>query len=168
MTDEFAGTITEIQNQLNFVLSDNGRNKEGHTVFTIVSNRTGTRFTYRVKRANKFNEQSRKWEPSNVWFVSVLSGSDNQDDYRFIGTIFDRGVAPKFFAHSNKSKVSKSASSFVAFSWYFNNLIEGNEDAINNVEFFHQGICGRCGRELTVPSSIETGLGSICASKIGA
>jgi len=167
MTNEFAGTITDLNSQLNYVLSDNGRSRDGHTVFTLVSRRTGERFTFRVKHPNAFNEQTRKWETTNVWFVSVLNGSDNESDYQFIGTIFDREVAPKFFSHSNKAKVSKSAPSFVAFNWYFKNLVDGNESAIAQIEFYHDGVCGRCGRALTVPESVSSGLGPICASKMG-
>jgi len=32
----------------------------------------------------------------------------------------------------------------------------------------HEGKCGRCGRKLTVPLSIETGIGPECASKMAA
>jgi hypothetical protein len=31
----------------------------------------------------------------------------------------------------------------------------------------HAGKCGRCGRKLTVPQSIETGIGPECASIMG-
>ena len=31
----------------------------------------------------------------------------------------------------------------------------------------HDGRCGRCGRQLTVPSSIDKGIGPECATKMG-
>jgi hypothetical protein len=38
---------------------------------------------------------------------------------------------------------------------------------LNGCEVYHEGRCGRCNRKLTVPESIETGLGPECASKLG-
>ena len=35
------------------------------------------------------------------------------------------------------------------------------------VEVWHEGICGRCGRKLTVPESVERGLGPECAGLVG-
>lgn len=32
-------------------------------------------------------------------------------------------------------------------------------------EVWHEGRCGRCGRKLTVPESIETGIGPDCAKR---
>ena len=34
------------------------------------------------------------------------------------------------------------------------------------VEIWHEGKCGKCGRPLTVPSSIENGLGPSCLKKL--
>jgi hypothetical protein len=35
------------------------------------------------------------------------------------------------------------------------------------MEVEHSGHCGRCGRLLTVPSSVQSGLGPECQSKMG-
>lgn len=35
------------------------------------------------------------------------------------------------------------------------------------VEIWHEGKCGRCGRQLTVPESIESGFGPECVKMIG-
>lgn len=37
--------------------------------------------------------------------------------------------------------------------------------SLSRLQVWHEGRCGRCGRKLTVPSSIETGLGPECAGK---
>jgi hypothetical protein len=34
------------------------------------------------------------------------------------------------------------------------------------VEVWHEGTCGKCGRALTVPSSIENGLGPECIKSL--
>jgi hypothetical protein len=33
------------------------------------------------------------------------------------------------------------------------------------MELWHEGRCGKCGRALTVPESIESGLGPVCESR---
>jgi hypothetical protein len=47
-------------------------------------------------------------------------------------------------------------------------LIWGEKSVPEGYAVHHEGRCGRCGRPLTVPSSIETGLGPDCAAKIAA
>jgi hypothetical protein len=37
----------------------------------------------------------------------------------------------------------------------------------DGVVIWHEGRCGRCGRRLTVPESIESGYGPECIGKIG-
>lgn len=119
---------------------------------TLVSGKTGRRFTYRVWRRDE----------SSPFFVSVLSGANNENDFTFIGTVFSDTME---FRHSAKSKVSKDATSFMAFSWAWKWL--SRKALPPNCEVWHQGVCGHCGRSLTVPSSIETGLGPGCAKKLG-
>ena len=52
----------------------------GKAVFTLVSGRTGARFTYRVVRAPGEDD-------GRPWFVKVLTGSDNDADYRYPGQL---------------------------------------------------------------------------------
>ena len=34
------------------------------------------------------------------------------------------------------------------------------------LEVWHEGRCGRCGRKLTTPQSVETGFGPVCAQNL--
>lgn len=120
----------------------------GNATFTIVSKKTGTRFTYRVRQA----------ETGGAHFVSVLTGADNESDYAFLGTIFPRG-----FFHGKKSRIGADAPSAKAFAWFWRHVVQGKVDGC---EVWHEGKCGRCGRKLTVPESIETGLGPECAGRV--
>lgn len=122
----------------------------GNARLTFVSQKTGTRFTYRI-RVKESNG-------SAVYFVSVLTGSSNESDYTFIGTIFDR----KTFVHSRRSSIGATAPSVVAFSWAFRFLGAGLMPA--GCTLHHEGRCGKCAKPLTVPESIESGLGPICAA----
>jgi hypothetical protein len=126
----------------------------GNATVTLVSKRTGDRFTYRVRRAPPRAGQSEDQLP---YFVSVLTGPDNQRDYQFIGTIFP----DETYRYSYKSQLSNEAPSVKAWDWTWHNL---NTD---RVEVWHEGRCSMCGRALTDPASIERGLGPRCAEKVG-
>ena len=58
-----------------------------------------------------------------------------------------------------------SGVSVQAFIWFLNR-IEADKPT-DGFEFWHEGKCGRCGRKLTVPESIEAGIGPECAGKGG-
>lgn len=122
----------------------------GNATFTIVSGKTGTRFTYKV-RAKEVDGGSK-----TLHFVSVLTGADNENDFAFLGTIFD-GVR---FRHSPKSRIGVDAPSAKAFAWAFGRILANSLGTDASVH--HEGKCGRCGRKLTVPRSIEVGLGPEC------
>lgn len=121
--------------------------KAGKAIFTIQNENTGNRFTYKVKQA--------KSDP--VWFVSILNGADNNSNYAYIGTIFNTN-----FRWTQKSKVSQESTGFKSFAWFLRNV----EALPENVKVHHEGRCGRCGRRLTVPESIKSGIGPECAKRV--
>jgi hypothetical protein len=124
----------------------------GRAVFTAVSP-TGARFTYRIAAKKVCDGRG-----GGVHFVSVLTGSDNEADYTFIGTIFGGEV----FRASKHSRIDVESKSVQAFGWIWRHRSNPAP-----VEVHHEGRCGRCGRTLTVPSSIESGLGPECARMAG-
>jgi hypothetical protein len=126
----------------------------GKATFTVVSGKTGTRFTYKVV-AKTMNDGK------VLHFVSVLTGSDNTSDYTFLGTIFDRAS----YRHGNRSPIGREAASAKAFAWTWERLTAGN---LTGATIHHEGRCGRCNRALTVPESILSGFGPECAGKMGA
>ena len=120
---------------------------------TFQSRRTGTRFTYRVRAAKPHPDGG----PSH--FVSVLTSSDNDHGYEYLGCFFNR----KMYAHGRKSRISSDAPSAVAFMWVWKHLFAGKMHP--ELAVYHEGRCGRCGRRLTDPTSIETGLGPKCRGR---
>ena len=126
----------------------------GNARFTIVSKRTNARFTFRVRRP----------DGDRPWFVSVLTGSDNESDYTFLGTIFPDGTYRK----SPKSRITGMAPSAVGFDWFWKHLTANDPFDLlpPQVNVHHEGRCGRCGRALTVPESIESGFGPECIHHI--
>lgn len=129
----------------------------GKACFTLVSRKTGKRFTYQVRAS----------DDGKVFFVSLLTGADNVNDYAFFGTIFPGSIyrSGSFFRYSDKkAKIGSDAPGVKAFDWAFRRLAAGVDSA--DLEVWHEGACGRCGRRLTVPESIRTGFGPECAGKI--
>jgi len=116
---------------------------------------TGTRFTYRVLAPVCEPNSRRRDYDAAVRFVKVLVGPDNGNDFRYAGFIKDG-----HFVHGNgRAKIGPEAPSVKAIGWFVEHL------GATNVSFWHEGSCGRCGRALTVPESIESGLGPVCAAR---
>lgn len=122
--------------------------KAGNARFTLVSKKTKERFTYRVRQTG-----------DKPHFVAVLTGSNNEEDYSFIGTIFDVG-----FRHSQKARITASAKSVLAFDWFWHNI--DHPKIATAIEFWHEGRCCRCARPLTDPASIASGFGPECIKHV--
>ena len=119
----------------------------GNATFTLKSVKTGTRFTYRVRASGD----------KTVHFVSLMNGPDNEASFSYFGFI-RRGV---FHHGAAKARVAYDAPSVKAFNWTFRVLQQDSmPDAL---QFWHEGRCGKCNRKLTVPESLETGMGLDCA-----
>ena len=129
----------------------------GDATFTIEGR--DARFTYRVRSAGT----NTKRKSSATHWVYVLCGPDNTNDYVFMGGVYPvvraRSATGFAFFTASSSQLSPAAPSAVAFSWFFRHI----EDA--KVAVFHAGTCGRCGKLLTTPESIRTGLGPVCAGR---
>lgn len=119
----------------------------GNAHVTFQSRRTETRFTYRVLAPK---------DGGLVRFVSVLTGPDN---YEYLGCIYPN----RNFGHGRKSRIAADAPSAVAFAWVWRKLTAGKMHP--ELAVYHEGRCGKCGRRLTTPESIATGLGPVCAGK---
>jgi hypothetical protein len=145
--------LTDVAQIREFMLAGNAR-------FTLVSKKTGTRFTYRVRlpQTNEGANQANRYDKPH--FVQALTGPDNELSYQFFGTIFNRAE----FRHGRRSRISWEAPIAGAFTWFWQRLGHGiMPDAL---EFWHEGRCGRCGRALTVPESIAAGIGPECAQHV--
>lgn len=157
-TMNFKGQLTTATAATAFTLA-------GNATITLVSKRTGTRFTYKVRRP----KSERGQPPSTVYFVSVLSGPDNEQDFAYLGMIRTVKVPMKtvgFHHGGHKAKVKPGAPSAMAFAWYWGKLVTQGV-LPEELEVWHEGRCGRCGRKLTVPNSIASGFGPDCIDLVG-
>lgn len=131
--------IKDRQDSIKFILA-------GNSSVTFVNSQTGNRFTYKIKKS----------KDSDLYFVNLLNSPGN---YVYIGVI-----VPDGFRHGKKSSVGNNAQSVKVFDYVYSNLIRNT--LANFIQIWHEGKCGKCGKELTDPTSIMLGLGPFCAKKI--
>jgi len=128
----------------------------GNAHVTFQSRRTDTRFTYRIRAVKPRVEATFASEGRASHFVYVLVGPDNDSSYQYLGCIYRRTN----YAHGRKSLIATNAQSETAFAWVWRYLVSGRMHP--DLATYHEGRCGKCGRRLTDPTSIETGLGPKC------
>jgi len=122
----------------------------GNATFTIRSAKTGTRYTYKIRQK----------EIGKPFFASVLSGQNNETDFDYIG--FIPAATRDVLVAGNKGK--PDAPSFKALAWTVAQLAT-KARIPEHLEIFHEGRCCACGRKLTTPESILSGIGPECAKK---
>lgn len=135
------------EHQLNTIESLIEFTLAGRAHLTVVSKATGNRLTFRVKKS----------KDGKVFFVSVLTGPQNTSDYSYIGFMDKDG---RGFRWTDKSKVARDSKSFRTWEWVCECFQAKHMPT--SAEFWHDGHCGRCHRLLTVPESIERGIGPEC------
>jgi hypothetical protein len=146
----------------------------GNATFTLVSRKTGVRFTYkvRVKKEDKeklgrnkdaFEGGSGMLASEVVYFVNLLRGPDNTADFSYMGVV--RKDPPRFFWTQASGKVGRGAPAHKALLWMLDAMRCGRDVLGSSLEVWHEGRCGCCGRKLTVPDSIAAGLGPECAKR---
>jgi hypothetical protein len=125
----------------------------GNAIITLESLKTGAHFTYRIR------EKAEEGRPV-IHFVSLLAGQDNENDYIYLGLLREGR-----FCLTKASKAGMDAPSFKAFNYFWNS--DHGDELPAQLVIRHEGRCGRCGRTLTVPESIDLGIGPDCAAIMG-
>ena len=133
----------------------------GKAIFTIY-NGDGEHYTYKVSR--KDNDASGR---PPVWFVSLLTGSDNHDDYTYLGML--SSVTGKFHT-TRASRMSATSTPVKVISWALQ-YVWGGWNMPHGYGIKGEGRCGRCGRRLTHPDGVaddgyRLGYGPHCWAKI--
>lgn len=112
----------------------------GNSWFSVKNITTGNHMSYKVVLSNKSQKP--------IYFVKAKN--------EFIGTLFDKNK----FVYSKKSDLSIDSPEVKGFAFVFYHLIK--KTLPKNVEIWHNGKCGRCGKPLTDPESVARGIGKHC------
>jgi hypothetical protein len=131
----------------------------GDATFTIQTPDQGHR-TYRIT-ATEPNERY----PKPAYFVKLLTGADNTSDYSYVGKLdtYTFQVMP-----TAKSQLSASSYPVRLFNRVMARIACDDHAAFESKGFkvHHEGKCGRCGKKLTTPESIERGFGPECIKAV--
>lgn len=141
----------------------------GKAIFTLVGK--DSRFTYKVTKAD---------DGGKLFFVSLFTGSDNADRYayEYVGVVRTYGtpdIQKWDFEQTSKAKITPSSpkwgKAITGFAWFLKEVKKAQTleaHTLGQVEFWHEGRCGKCGARLTVPESIARGFGPECLKVAGA
>jgi hypothetical protein len=120
------------------------------------------RYTFRVAQGKP--REGDAPDRAQPFFLSLLSGPDNTADYTYVG-IVDRATG--LVRLTRASRITAESQPVRAWNWAMRYLWAG-QPLPAPATIHHAGRCGRCGRMLTVPGSIESGFGPECAGKVDA
>jgi hypothetical protein len=144
--------FTDANTALDFIIAGKSR-------FTLTSKVSGNSFTFKIDAPK---DRATGETDHSILFVKVLNGPNNawDGDWLFLGFMRrDSG-----FELAGGKKGHPDAPSFRALDWTLRQLAAGNIPEA--LEIRHEGKCGRCGRALTRPESIDSGFGPECIKAI--
>lgn len=139
--------------------------KAGKAIFTV-ANATGEHYIYQVTK--KDPEPGSKYESFGpTWFVAMLTGPDNTSDYTYMGLVEHRFNQLQYNSGANWVRLTKASkykmdSKPIQVFNFAMRVVEGKQQLPAGYSIRHNDLCGRCGRQLTDPTSLATGLGPIC------
>lgn len=142
MIDTTANNIMSGEHFKNYVLA-------GRAIFTITA-ANNTRYTYRVSQ-DKDNPRR--------FFVRVLFGPDNEQDYRYLGLFYDDSLKLRL---TKASIVESKDNKALVFQALLDDIDRGYK--VGEYSLYPSCKCARCGRRLTTPESIKLGLGPECVN----
>lgn len=119
------------------------------------------RYTFRIKRS----EPTAQF-PKPAWFVSLLTGPDNETSYTYLGKL---GEFTGQVVTTQKSRYTQDSNPVRLLNKVLVRVWCDDHQAFEQYGFQirHEGKCGRCGRTLTVPESIDVGIGPECQEIMG-
>jgi len=151
------GLMTDAKQVLAFMLSGNA---------TLTFKGKTCRYTYKISKGDEPTDEQKAKGWSQAWFVALLTGSDNESDYTYMGIIrTDRRTGILSFYTAGRTRYNMQSPNVVAFTWAFNIMLQGRMPV--GMEVWHEGRCGRCGRKLTDDVSIKNGFGPTCIELMG-
>lgn len=136
----------------------------GEATFTV-SNQAGIHYTYHVYKAIP-NPQY----PNNAWFAQLVLAAEDKKVY--LGRLVpptSKQPSPNILL-TGRSKYRADSRVLKVLDWALTVVWQVHKGIYvlpAGYSIKHIGKCGRCGRELTNPASIDSGIGPECARQIG-
>lgn len=116
----------------------------GKATVTLRSKKSNAHYTLRVNASTG---------PSELYFVKLLTAPET---YTYLGVIKE-----KEFRTTAKSTMTADSTPVKAVQFLCHHVLDKGVMPAD-LEVMHEGHCGRCGRTLTVPESIKSGIGPEC------
>ena len=123
----------------------------GRGILTVRSVRTGVHFTFKIGKPARADGP---W----VLFVSVLIGREN---YEYLGHVGVAGMAFTSFRRTTRTLATAATAVEFLLACLKKNVLHPD------MEVSHQGRCGCCGKLITTPSSLASGIGPECLKNLG-
>lgn len=138
--------IVEQSKALNFIFA-------GNCLFTIKSLTTDKHYTYKVIGSN--TSYYRVYDISGRLVLKV-------EDNKFVFDKHATFLVDYYKTHNFKESFSDNRYLLILAFCFTIEMLKLHHTH-SNIEIWHHGRCGRCARPLTVPESIQLGLGPECA-----
>ncbi len=99
-----------------------------------------------------------------------MTGTDNENHYSYVGKVnrsawTERASGKVHSAGSvdltKGSKFAEGSQQVIRGRWLIDHIVNGKQIP-DHLEIRHSGKCGRCGRTLTTPESLDRGIGPEC------
>jgi len=123
--------------------------------FRLKSLRSEKQFTYKISPMSKHNKNYDEYTfyvslvvPGGTTFMGVLKSEENK------------------YIHAKRSTLAYDSSEAKGFRWLLEQF-EKEDDFPEMMEFYHMGICSCCAKTLTIPESIQLGIGPVCFERYG-
>jgi len=141
--------------------------------YTVENAETGEHRTFQIKTVQSSPERPNPLAGKRI--LSLLSGSDNENDYQSFGFVFEasdrlrvavwkRCLTPAFTAYASLfEKLARVLPDEALPESELLDLPYGSKRY--NVRLAKR--CSRCNRKLTHPDSLVTGIGPECSEKLG-
>ena len=151
-----------VQSLTNYLFGGDGKSGSAPDRALLTMAVGETHRTIRVVRAKDKNGG----DPPRKWFASVLAPEGR---WVYMGLFVDKGGRVPHLVQTRKSGVSPQALSWrwlyrlmerIALSQYPGDKIP------ETLNLAHDGHCSKCGRTLTNPLSLTTGIGPVCAGRL--
>lgn len=144
----------------------------GNSKLTILFERTGIRYTFKVRTA--------KTQSGRIaWNVSILKGPDNEHtgSYAWIGQISKASNTFRTGRISSETRFAQGAGAFAYLArlagLHTNTMLAMPYQKADDIlldgdicKIWRANKCGRCGRTLTTPKSIVDGYGPECVNYV--